>query len=140
LRSRIGLHHTQIPSLPEVQLHPEIETCIRQFESDDRAVIATEVDGRVLYWNADAEQLYGWSSDEAVGRNVVDLTPSELSKDEAHEIMQALNLGQPWSGEFVVRGKDGSRFTVHVVDVPVTDDAGRIVGIVGFSRRVSYMR
>jgi PAS domain S-box-containing protein len=107
--------------------------------SPDRAVIATRPDGHVLHWNAGAELLYGWTAEEALGRNIMDLTPSELSKVEAAEIMKTLNQGQPWSGEFLVKGKDGARFNAQVTDVPITDDDGVLVGIVGISRRASYL-
>jgi PAS domain S-box-containing protein len=85
-----------------------------------------------------AEQIYGWTSQEAAGRNIVELTPGDFARAEAAEIMAALQRGEPWSGEFLVRAKDGSRFTVHVVDIPVAADDGTLVGIVGISRRVSY--
>ncbi len=34
------------------------------------AVIATDLDGTVTYWNSYAEQLYGWDADEIMGRNL----------------------------------------------------------------------
>jgi PAS domain-containing protein len=36
----------------------------------EQAVIATDVAGRVVYWNAFAERLYGWSASETVGREL----------------------------------------------------------------------
>ena len=38
------------------------------------AVVATCPDGEILYWNRFAEQLYGWTADEVLGRNIVDIT------------------------------------------------------------------
>jgi PAS domain-containing protein len=52
-----------------------------------QAVIATDIEGRVTYINAAAEQLYGWSSAGAVGRNIVDITVPEMSLSHANEIM-----------------------------------------------------
>ena len=37
------------------------------------AVIATDLNGIVLYWNPAAEKLYGWSSSDALGRNIVEV-------------------------------------------------------------------
>ena len=37
------------------------------------AVVATCPDGEILYWNPFAEQLYGWTADEVLGRNIVDM-------------------------------------------------------------------
>ncbi|MDP9458074.1 MAG: PAS domain-containing protein, partial [Actinomycetota bacterium] len=40
------------------------------------ALIATDPLGKILYWNRAAEELYGWSAGEAMGRSVVELTSS----------------------------------------------------------------
>ena len=111
----------------------------REIESPGRAVIATDAQGTVIYWGVGARLLYGWTEAEALGRNIVDVTPGELSRAEAHEIMRTLMAGDPWSGEFVVCAKDGSRFGAHVTDVPVHDARGRLLGIVGISRRTGYL-
>jgi len=38
------------------------------------AVIATDLNGAVTYWNPSAERIYGWTSEEAIGRSIVELT------------------------------------------------------------------
>ena len=43
----------------------------------DQAVIATTPEGIVVAWNPNAETLYGWTAAEAIGRSIVELTPSE---------------------------------------------------------------
>ena len=45
----------------------------RALETGRDAVIATDVGGAIVYWNDAAEDLYGWRSDEVIGRNVVDV-------------------------------------------------------------------
>ena len=45
----------------------------RLLDEVQEAVIATDLSGRVLYWNRFAETLYGWSAEEAVGRDVMEL-------------------------------------------------------------------
>jgi PAS domain S-box-containing protein len=124
---------------PEVLLHHAIRARLNEIDGIDRAVIATQPDGSVVHWNSAAELLYGWTAQEAVGRNIVELTPGELSRGEATDIMSVLAAGEPWSGEFLVRTKSGARFTAHVVDIPVLDEAGTLVGIIGLSRRSAYL-
>jgi PAS domain S-box-containing protein len=104
-------------------------------DSGDSAVIATDNAGTILYWNATAESLFGWRSEEAVDRNVVDVTRGQQSAAEAESIMRELLAGKPWTGTFLVRQRDGTPMVVHVTDVPVLVD-GAVVGIVGVSRRV----
>src|SRR5664279_5233309 len=88
--------------------------------------------GVVVYWNAAARDLYGWTPEEAIGRNIADLTVPEVGQDIAADIMAALRDGIPWSGGFPVRRKDGTRFPALVTDAGVYRD-GVLVGIIGVS-------
>lgn len=99
----------------------------------EQAVIATDLEGRIIYWNSFAEGLYGWSKAEAVGSNVLDLTPAEGLREKAEEIMSGLRRGMSWSGEFLLQKKDGSLFPGMVTDSPILDGAGMLIGIVGVS-------
>jgi PAS domain S-box-containing protein len=91
----------------------------------------------VIFWNKAAEEVYGWSESEMLGRNILDVTPTADSAGEAAEILDRLRAGQSWSGNFSVRHKDGHWFTVHVTDHPVRDDLGQLEAILGLSSRVS---
>jgi PAS domain S-box-containing protein len=104
------------------------------------AVIATDLEGRVFFWNRFAERLYGWSADEAVGRTVLDLNVGPAAREVAKAIMDRLKAGESWSGEFDLQRKDGSTFPAHVTDSPVHDESGRLVGIVGISYDITPAR
>ncbi|HEX7314823.1 MAG TPA: PAS domain S-box protein [Pyrinomonadaceae bacterium] len=99
----------------------------------EQAVIATDTEGRITYWNRFAERLYGWPADEALGRNIIEVTPAETSGAQALEIMSRLASGETWSGEFNVRRRDGTSFPAMVTDTPIQDETGRLVGMVGVS-------
>ncbi len=102
-----------------------------------QSVIATDPQGSIIYWNRAAEELYGWSKEEVMGRPIVEVTPSEEMLDQAEEIMSELRAGRSWSGEFVVQRKDGSTFPAMVTDTPVHDEQGSLVGIIGVSTNIS---
>lgn len=102
-----------------------------------QAVIATDMKGIVDYWNSAAEKMYGWTAEEAIGRNIIDLTPALQSIDQAAEIMKVLSKGNVWSGEFLVRRKDGSVFPAFVTDSPLYDEQGNLNGIIGISADIS---
>lgn len=103
-----------------------------QLAAMGHAVITTDPDGVIVYWNAAAERLYGWTAQEVVGRNVADVTVTEVGQDVALAIMAALRDGVPWSGGFPVRRRDGSTFPALVSDAGIYRE-GRLVGIVGVS-------
>jgi PAS domain S-box-containing protein len=97
-----------------------------------QAVITTEPDGTVVYWNASAERLYGWTAAEALGRNIAEVTVPDVGQEVGAEIMEALRAGVAWSGGFPVRRKDGTLFPALVTDAGIYRD-GELVGIVGVS-------
>ena len=101
-----------------------------------QAVIGTTLEGKIVYWSASAENLYGWSRSEVLGRDVLDVTPSLLSVEMAGRIMKELAAGRTWTGEFRVRHRDGRDLVAHVQDVPVRDRNGNLIGIVGISAAV----
>jgi PAS domain S-box-containing protein len=109
----------------------------RLLDAVHEAVIGTDPTGIVLYWNRFAEGLYGWTAEEAVGRNILDLTPAKEVLRDAEAALARLRRGEPRSGEKSLRRRDGSSFTGHVSDAPVYDEAGRLVAIVGISYDIS---
>ncbi len=102
-----------------------------------QAVIATDMGGRVRYWNEAATRLFGWSAEEAQGLDILALTPALGAGGRAAEIMEALRDGGTWSGEFQVRRKDGSEFPAHVTNALLRGPDGRPAGVVGISTDLS---
>ncbi|MFO7525290.1 MAG: PAS domain-containing sensor histidine kinase, partial [Ignavibacteriaceae bacterium] len=74
---------------------------------------------------------------EAKGQNIVDLTPAEQTIEQSNEIMKELSEGNSWSGEFLVKRKDGSIFPAYVTDAPIIDSDGKLTGIIGISNDVT---
>ena len=106
-------------------------------EQVQAAVIATDMRGLVTHWNEHAERLYGWSSEEALGRNITKLTVGPADARLAEEIMRRVRAGETWEGEFEVRRKDGSTFPAYATDSLIRDAEGRAVGIVGVSTDIT---
>ncbi|HEX8250948.1 MAG TPA: PAS domain S-box protein [Pyrinomonadaceae bacterium] len=103
----------------------------------EQSVIATDLDGIVIYWNRFAEHLYGWSAAEATGRNIIELVSPQPSLQEAEQIMAQLRRSKSWTGEFIARRKDGTSFPIQSVNSPIYDDNGTLVGIVGISHDIT---
>jgi PAS domain S-box-containing protein len=99
--------------------------------------MASDLTGMVIYWNKAAEKIYGWSPSEAIGQNIMDLTPARQTKEQAIDIMQKLSAGKTWAGEFLVKRKDGSSFPAFVTDTPMLDSNGKLTGIIGISSDVT---
>jgi PAS domain S-box-containing protein len=101
------------------------------------AVIALDVDGRVIYWNGRAEEIYGWSSEEVMGRLLKEFAVADDLREQAENIAAQLREGRNWAGEFLARHKDGTSFWVEGTDTPVFDEDGDLVGVIGVLRDVT---
>lgn len=106
-------------------------------DSVGQSVIATDLQGRIIFWNNVAEALYGWSESEVIGRNIVETITFKGYEPEADRIMESLRNGERWSGEFKVKHKDGSSFWAEVTDSPILDKHGNLVGIIGVSNDIT---
>lgn len=104
------------------------------------AIIATDLAGSITYWNPFAERLYGWSYQEVVGRNIMEITVSAETEQAAQEHMQSVQAGNSWAGEFQVRCTDGNYMAAFVTLSPVRNDAGVNVGIVGVSQDIRSLK
>lgn len=105
-----------------------------------RAIVVTSPDGRILLWNAGAEQLYGWCADEVVGRSVLDVLVPIEDKLRAQKIVKQVISGDGWTGDFTVLRRDGDPVRVRVTDRPILDDCGNVVAIVGAAEDVTEER
>jgi PAS domain S-box-containing protein len=104
------------------------------------AVIATDLQGRVTFWNRAAETLYGWTEREALGSSILQLNAASESYAEAAGVLKTLETGETWQGDIVLRRKDGSTFCARVVDSPILDGDGALMGIVGVSWDITAER
>jgi PAS domain S-box-containing protein len=103
----------------------------RLLDAVGEAIMATDLEGKILYWNAAAERLYGWSAEEVIGRDVSEVTPAFMPREHAQEIMDRLADGEPWTGELRARDKTAREFPVLISDSPIADDDGRLIGVIG---------
>ncbi len=91
------------------------------------AVQGYRPDGTIQYWNHASEQLYGYSSEEAIGRNLLDLIiPPELRQDVSQAMKRMAETGEAIpASELSLMHKDGSRievFSSHtIVEIPGRD-------------------
>jgi PAS domain S-box-containing protein len=73
--------------------------------------IVRDLRGRILFWGAGAEALYGWSADEAIGRITHELLATEFPMP-LEQIEAELRQNGSWDGELRHRAKDGRSVTV----------------------------
>jgi len=95
------------------------------------AVIATDLTGRIVYWNKFARSLYQWRSEEVIGKNVMDLLLPSENRKVSMGITKTLKATGFWEGEILTLRKDGSRFVSYAVNAVLKDTSGNPTGAVG---------
>jgi diguanylate cyclase (GGDEF)-like protein/PAS domain S-box-containing protein len=100
------------------------------------AIMAVNLDGSILTWNAGAERMYGYSAEEMIGHSLQTIVP----EDRANELTAALDrvrLGQPEEIETVRKRKDGSLVEVSISLSPLTDADSTVIASTGIHRDIS---
>lgn len=96
--------------------------------SSNDAMLAIDLDMVITSWNAAAERLYGYSSQEAIGRSVMMLVPDDRAEEEP-EILRQIRAGQVVNRYETQRlRKDGSLVDVLLSVSPIIDHSGRVIG------------
>ncbi|HAU58569.1 MAG TPA: GGDEF domain-containing protein [Comamonadaceae bacterium] len=133
LGSRVHGHAAVVFIARDITQRTQAEDALRESELRFRSLLrdipAISVqgygaDGTTTYWNKASETLYGYTEQEALGRNLLDLIiPTEMREPVRKDITAMFATGQPIpAGELRLRRKDGSLvdvFSSHTrIDVP----------------------
>jgi PAS domain S-box-containing protein len=105
-------------------------------EGAQDAIYSKKLDGTIMAWNTGAERLFGYSSAEALGRNIRMLVPRDSPGDQRH-IMEKLREGKRGEAYEVVRQtKQGKLIRVSVSVSPIFDTSGKVVGASTIAREI----
>jgi PAS domain S-box-containing protein len=94
-------------------------------DSVQQAVLVTDNDWNITYWNKYAEKLYGWDRQEIIGKSIKDLVDDNAA---FAQVIDTVKQGLVHSGEVSMRKKEGNSFPVHCINSLVHDKAGAPVG------------
>ena len=86
------------------------------------AILVCDLRGTVLFWNNGAEQIYGWTRQETMGRNIVEFLYADSKKfKEFNELI--LRQGE-WSGELQHFTRDKREISVESRMTLIRDNEG----------------
>ncbi|HWS67071.1 MAG TPA: PAS domain S-box protein [Steroidobacteraceae bacterium] len=106
-------------------------------ESSDDGIMSKTLQGVITSWNRGAEQLFGYSAAESIGRPMLMLFPKEL-RDEETEILAKIARGESVDHFETVRvRKDGTYIDVAVTISPIRDAQGKVIGASKIARDIS---
>ena len=109
-------------------------------EYSDDAIIGRTIDGVITSWNPAAERMFGYSSQEILGRPIDLLSPEDRGGD-AISILAKISAGRPVKNfETLHVRKNGTAFTVSLTISPIRDEKGAVVGASVICRDVTELK
>ena len=109
-------------------------------DSSQDAIIGKNLDGVVTHWNKGAEQIYGYTPQEMIGRPISVLAPKER-EDEIPAILEKIRNGQRVEYFESVRvTKDKRNLNVSISVSPIYDAEGKVVGASTIARNITAQK
>jgi PAS domain S-box-containing protein len=135
--------HEQKPGSPPARGNPALPPAEAQaylaaiVESSDDAIISKNLNGIIQSANSAAERLFGYPSEELIGRNVRILIPQDRQSEE-DQILARIRRGERIDHFETERiTKDGRLVAISLTVSPVLDDSGRIIGVSKIARDIT---
>jgi len=98
-------------------------------DSANEAILTLSAEGAISSWNIGASRVFGYKSEEVLGKSIAILVPDELKTEHQTLFFKALHK-EPLQGHKTTRlRKDGSRFPVELSVGPLKNDDGEVVGL-----------
>jgi PAS domain S-box-containing protein/putative nucleotidyltransferase with HDIG domain len=101
------------------------------------AVIATDDQLHITAWNRAAEKMFGWSSEEVIGRNISEILDFELTNEQRAEARELLKESIASRSERIYHRKDGRTIYVEANTIALTDAHGKMTGYVSVNRDIT---
>jgi two-component system cell cycle sensor histidine kinase/response regulator CckA len=102
------------------------------------AILISDLDGRILFWNKGAERIYGWTRAEATGRSIGEFVYANAQKFKE---INALTLERgEWSGELQHLAKDRQELVIESRWSILRGDNGQPKSILTINTDVSELR
>ncbi len=105
--------------------------------SSDDAIITKSLDGTITSWNPAAERIFGYTSEEVIGRSVRILIPEHLQSEEDVVLARIRAGGVVDHYETTRRTKSGALLAISLTVSPLHDEHGTIIGASKIARDIT---
>ncbi|MFE4723739.1 PAS domain-containing protein, partial [Streptomyces sp. NPDC056728] len=94
------------------------------------AAVVLDDAGRIVFWSPQADEVFGYTAEEALGRYAARLLVHEEQRDLVVKLFaEVMGTGESWAGAFPIRHKDGSTRLVEFRNMRLVDDLGDIYAL-----------
>src|SRR5476649_541294 len=109
-------------------------------ESSNDAIVTKDLDGIITSWNRAAEQMFGYTAEEAIGRSITMLIPPERLSEERDALDRVRRGEALLHFETVRRHRDGTFIDISLTVSPIRDASGAIIGASKIARNITDRR
>jgi len=118
----------------------QLGSALLQSMSD--AIIASDREGRITFWNPGAERIFGFLRSEAVGQSLDLIIPERLRERHWTGYTEVMRTGESRYGHGDLLSvpalrKDGRRLSIEFTIVTLKDEAGAMIGMAAILRDVT---
>ncbi len=106
------------------------------FENSPEAVVVATNDSTIMQVNQAFVDVFGYTQEEAIGKNIDQLVAPNTYQDEAHEITSQIAEGETIKLETKRTCKDGTEIDVSIMGTPIII-AGQQVAVYGIYRDIT---
>ncbi len=109
----------------------------RLLENVNDAIIGTDENFRIKYWNRAAEQTFGWKLDEMIGRSTGETLRTTFVHGGYEDAIRLLTETGAWKGEVIQYTRDNKPLIIDANIMTVRNHAGQITGYVSANRDIT---
>ncbi len=92
------------------------------------AIIITDTNLNIVQWNKGSEQLYGYSEDSVIGKNIDLVCKTQISPETLSEMQQDVLNHNHWSGELLQQTNTGEYIWVMASVSLLKNSFGKVIG------------
>jgi putative two-component system response regulator len=103
------------------------------------SIVLTDFDRKVIFWNAGAENIYGYTAEEMVGSSITRLYPEDMHETGAMDELRRVMCSKRGTVNANVKqvSKDGRSLTISLTVSAMRDATDRVRGILGLGQDVT---
>ena len=116
-----------------MQLRQDLAATLLELSMD--AIIIRDANDRVTFWNRGAQEMYGWTADEALSQQINMLLGTDPKAWDG--LNRELGQTDSWDGQLLQKRKDGSPVLVHCREVLVRDETGAQTAVLAIKRDIT---
>lgn len=105
----------------------KIQYQFKLLENVNDAIFCTDENFLITYWNRAAERIFGWRSEEVIGRSTMDVLKAEFSPEQRAESIRMLTEIGQWKGEIIQHSRSGEPLVFEANVMSMKDYRGQTI-------------